>query len=105
MSNSKYVFYKSKHPEWSDDQIWTAISLDMESEKVITEKGKDIDPNDPDIIKEILDGARNWLKEVLPNVFAKVSHFFDKLLTTIGDWVSKGLTYIVDAIAMLLNRK
>lgn len=105
MNNPKYDYYKSKHPEWSDEQIWTAVSLDMESNKVIDEKGADIDPNDPDIIKEVLDGARKWLSEVLPVIFAKVSQFFDKLLSTIGEWVSKGLTYVVEAIAYLLNRK
>lgn len=60
MNNPKYDYYKAKHPEWSDEQIWTAVSLDMESDKVIDEKGADVDPNDPDMIKEVLDGARRW---------------------------------------------
>ena len=38
-------------------------------------------------------------------VFAKVAKFFDTLLTTIGEWVQKGLSYVVEAIAYLLNRK
>lgn len=105
MNNPKYDYYKAKHPEWSDEQIWTAVSLDMESDKVIDEKGADVDPNDPDMIIEVLDGARRWLSEVLPDVFAKVAKFFDTLLTTIGEWVQKGLSYVVEAIAYLLNRK
>lgn len=105
MSNQKYDYFKAKHPEWSEEQIWTAVSLDMESDRVIDEKGSDVDPNDPDMIKEVLDGAREWLSEVLPDIFAKVAKFFDKLLTTIGEWVQKGLSYVVDAIAYLLNRK
>ena len=105
MNNPKYDYYKAKHPEWSDEQIWTAVSLDMESDKVIDEKGAYVDPNDPDMIKEVLDGARRWLSEVLPDVFAKVAKFFDTLLTTIGEWVQKGLSYVVEAIAYLLNRK
>lgn len=105
MNSPKYDYYKAKHPEWSDEQIWTAVSLDMESDKVIDEKGADVDPNDPDMIKEVLDGARRWLSEVLPDVFAKVAKFFDTLLTTIGEWVQKGLSYVVEAIAYLLNRK
>lgn len=105
MNNPKYDYYKAKHPEWSDEQIWTAISLDMESDKVIDEKGADVDPNDPDMIKEVLDGARKWLSEVLPDIFAKVAKFFDTLLATIGEWVQKGLSYVVEAIAYLLNRK
>lgn len=104
MNNAKYEYYKKKHPEWSEDQIWTAVSLDMESERVIEEKGSDVDPNDPDMIKDILDGARNWLREVLPQVFAKVSAFFDKMISTIGDWIQKGLTFVIDAIARLLNK-
>lgn len=105
MENQKFNELKKKHPGWSDEQIWTALSLDMETDAVIEEKGKDVDPNDPDVIKEILDGARNWLEEVLPEIFAKVKVFFDNLLSTIGDWVSKGLTFVVDAIARLLNKK
>lgn len=105
MNNPKYDYYKAKHPEWSEEQIWTAVSLDMESDKVIDEKGTDVDPNDPDMIKEVLDGARRWLSEVLPDIFAKVVKFFDTLLTTIGEWVQKGLSYVVGAIAYLLNRK
>ena len=105
MNNPKYDYYKAKHPEWSDEQIWTAGSLAMESDKVIDEKGADVDPNDPDMIKEVLDGARKWLSEVLPDIFAKVAKFFDTLLTTIGEWVQKGLSYVVEAIAYLLNRK
>lgn len=105
MNNPKYDYYKAKRPEWSDEQIWTAVSLDMESDKVIDEKGADVDPNDPDMIKEVLDGARKWLSEVLPDIFVKVAKFFDTLLTTIGEWVQKGLSYVVEAIAYLLNRK
>lgn len=105
MESEKYNQIKAKHPEWSDDQIWTAISLDMQTDTVISEKGEDVDPNDPDVISSILSGARTWLKEVLPNIFAKVSQFFDKLITTIGEWVQKGLTYVVDAISYLLNRR
>lgn len=105
MRNPKYDEIKAKHPEWSDEQIWTAISLDMQADTVIEKKGDNVDPNDPDVITEILRGAKNWLEEVLPDIFAKVAKFFDSLLSTIGKWVQKGLSYVVDAIAYLLNRK
>lgn len=105
MNNPKYDEIKAKHPDWSDEQIWTAISLDMQADTVINEKGDDINPDDPDVITEILRGAKTWLKEVLPDIFAKVAKFFDNLLSTIGEWVQKGLTYAIDAIAYLFNRK
>lgn len=105
MNKEKFNKIKAKHPEWSDEQVWTYISLDMQADVVIDENGKDVDVNDPDIIADILRGAKNWLQEVLPDIFAKVAKFFDKLLTTIGEWVQKGLSYVVDAIAYLFNRK
>lgn len=104
MENPKFNEIKAKHPDWSDEQIWTALSLNMEAEKTIEKAGKDVNPNDPDIIKEIIVGAQNWLKEVLPNVFAQVAKFFEKMISTFGEWVQKGLTYVVDAISRLLNK-
>ena len=77
MSNPKYDKYKALHPDWSDEQIWTAISLDMEADVVIEKKGDDVDPDDTDVIKEIRVGARNWLYEVLPQIFERVKNFFD----------------------------
>ena len=104
MENPKFKEIKTKHPDWSDEQIWTALSLNMEADNVIENAGDDIDPNDPDIIKEIIVGAQNWLKEVLPNIFAKVAQFFERMISTIGEWVQKGLSYVVDAIARLLGK-
>lgn len=103
-NNERYNYYKTLHPEWSDEQIWAAISIEMEAENVLDKKGQDITANDPDIIKEILDGAKKWLQEVLPNVFAKVAVFFDRLISTIGEWVQKGLTFVVESIARLLGK-
>lgn len=103
-NNERYNHYKALHPEWSDDQIWAAISIEMEAENVLDKKGQDITANDPDIIKEILDGAKNWLQEVLPNVFAKVAAFFDRLISTIGEWVQKGLSFVVESIAKILGK-
>ncbi len=104
MDNPKFNEIKAKHPDWSDEQIWTALSLNMEADNVIENAGDDIAPNDPDIIKEIIVGAQNWLKEVLPNIFAKVAQFFERMISTIGEWVQKGLSYVVDAIARLLGK-
>lgn len=103
MSKALFEKYKQKHPDWSDDQIWTAVSLNMEADNVIERKGKDVDPNDPDIIKSILDGAREWLAEVLPVVFSKVEAFFTNLLNSFAKWVSEGLPYIMKQISRLFR--
>lgn len=104
MSNPKYDEFKVKHPDWSDEQIWTAISLDMEADAVIENKGEDVNPNDPDIIQEILVGARKWLAEVLPQIYERVRDFFENVINTLASWVQKGIQYVVDLIESLLGR-
>lgn len=84
--------------------IWAAISLDMEIDNTIEKGGQDVDPNDPDLIKKVIIGARNWLNEVLPSIFAKVAHVFETAIVTLGEWCQKGLTYAVDLIARLLGK-
>ena len=76
----------------------------MNAAKEINERGNDVSPNDPDLIKAVLDGARDWLREVLPNVFVKVQVFFDKLILSIGEWVQKGLSYVLELISKTLGK-
>lgn len=94
----KFDKIKAAHPDWSEEQIWTAVSLDMEADKMIDDKGDDFDPNDPDIIEGIIKGAMEWLDEVLPVIFEKVKNLFQNLLSTIGSWIRKGLEYIFEYI-------
>lgn len=35
MDNPIYNRIKSEHPDWSEEQIWTAVSLYMQSDVVI----------------------------------------------------------------------
>ena len=94
----KYDEIKAAHPNWSDEQIWTAVSLDMEADKIIEDRGEDVDPNDSDIIEEIIKGAMEWLDAVLPVIFEKVKALFQNLLSTIGSWIKRGLEYIFEYI-------
>lgn len=103
-SNRIFERYRRQHPEWSDAQIWAAVSIEMEGENVIGRKDGDIEVNDPDIIREILDGARNWLRHVLPEIFAKVADFFERAIATVGDWVRKGLAFVIESLAKLLGK-
>lgn len=100
--NLLYQKIKEKHPEWSDEQIWTAVSLDMQADVVINEKGDDISINDPDIIEGIIRGAMEWLDEVLPVVFEKVRALFSNLLQNLGNWIRKGLDYVMEYISKFM---
>jgi hypothetical protein len=93
----KFDIIKEKHPNWSDEQIWSAVSLDMEADRVIEEKGE-ISPDDPDIIEEIIRGAMEWLDDALPMIMEKVRDLFNALLQNIGNWLRKGMEYVMDFI-------
>lgn len=104
MKNERYEFYKRNHPDWSDEQIWTAISLDMQAENVVEKGGEDVDLEQPDVVEKILIGARNWLSNALPQIFQKVKDLFNDLINTIASWVQRGLQYVVDFIGTILGR-
>ncbi|MBO7211972.1 MAG: hypothetical protein J6V44_13365 [Methanobrevibacter sp.] len=104
MNNERYNFYKKEHPEWSDEQIWTAISIDMQTAKTFRDGGYDVDINQPDVVEKILVGARNWLSTALPQIFQKVKDLFNNLINTIASWVQRGLQYVVDIIGTILGR-
>lgn len=95
MNNNIYNRIKNEHPDWSDEQIWTAVSIEMQSDVVVERSGGDVDPNDPDLIGEIIRGAESWLEAVLPQIFEKVEQLFRSLLDNIADWIRKGFDYIM----------
>lgn len=104
MMEEKYNYYKELHPEWSHEQIMAAVSIAMSAGNEISKAGADVSSDNPELIQSILQNARDWLKVVLPDVFAKVAEFFDFLINNIGVWVGKGLGYIIDAIDYLYQK-
>ena len=100
MNNEKFERIKAKHPDWSDEQIWTAVSIDMQQDATISQKGEDIDPNDPKIWETIISKAKDWLEEVLPIVFERVKDFFNRLLTNVKNWISE---HIPDIFKLVRN--
>lgn len=95
MNNNIYNRIKNEHPDWSDEQVWTAVSIDMQSDAVIEKSGADVDPYDPDLIEAIIRGAESWLESALPQIFEKVEQLFRNLLDNIADWIYKGFEYIM----------
>ena len=92
----KYNHYKRLHPEWSHEQIMAAVSIEMSAANKVTEAGEKADPNDQELVRSVLLGAKEWLHEVLPEVFANVANFFDDIINNIGKWIEKGLSYVFD---------
>lgn len=99
-NNERYKFYKDNYPNMSDEQIWTAISLDIKSKDVVVKNGADVDINSPDIIDQIIRGAQRWLEANLPKIFEKVKAYFDKLLDHLADII---LQKVGDIIPYLIS--
>lgn len=99
MENSVFKRIKSEHPNWSDEQIWAAVSLELQSQTLIEREGGDVNPNDELLMTAILEGAKKWLEEALPIVYEKVAEFFGKLLANIGTWVKQGMEYVIKLIS------
>lgn len=103
MNNERYDYYKQNHPDWSEEQIWTAISIDMQTKNTVLSGGRDIDITDPDVISTILRKAGDWIKEVLPHIFEKIGKFFDQAIATVLSWAKKGLQYLQELIGKAFN--
>ena len=97
-TNKRYQFYKEQHPDWSEEQIWTAVSIDMQTAQTVKEGGDDVDVNNSEIVKIILEKAQEWLEEVLPKVFEKVKDLFMRAINTIAEWIEKGINYLIEII-------
>ena len=102
-NNERYRFYKNNYPDWSEEQIWMAISIDMKAKDAIKSNCSDIDLHNESIMLSIIEGAREWLNVVLPNIYEKVKAFFDKIIINIGRWIQKGLNCLFDEFDKLIK--
>lgn len=88
---------KVKHPNWSHDQIMAKVSIDHTID-IRIDQGKDVDPDDPEVFKEILEGAKAFL--IGMGIFiAAVFEIIDDTLEALGDLIYRGITYIGDKLS------
>ena len=102
--NERFDRIKAQHPEWSDEQVWMAVSIELEAEATV-DKNKNVDPNDPDIWGEIIGKAKDWLEAVLPIVYEKVRELFAVLLANLKKWIEKGITNITEWLLEVFGRR
>lgn len=100
--DKQFIFerIKAKHPDWSDDKIWTQVAVEIQGEIIVD---KNPNGNFQDILLQVLEKAKEWLLEKLPEIFAKVVDFFDNLLNSLPEWakngLQKGFEYILRVLA------
>lgn len=98
-NNARYQYYKNLHPEWSEEQIWLAVSCDEQAKITVKNGGDDININSPEIIDHIIRAAQRWLEENLPYIFEKVKQFFANALRSLANWARRGWEYLLEIIS------
>lgn len=88
---------KTNHPDWTDEQVWTNVSVMLSGEEAVTAAGPNVSPTE-DLLRVVLEKAKEWLLETLPEIFLKVAEFFDDLISSLPNWAQKGLSYIFKMI-------
>ena len=91
-----YAELKRINPTWTDEQIWTQISI-MKS------TGEHLNDHpacevSEDVLKIILEKAKDWLFNKLPDIFEQVYTFFDDLIESLPDWAKQGIKYAIKLI-------
>lgn len=105
-----YNYLKKKHPNWSHEQIMGKLSIDKKLEVWmntgdldVTKKGPDGEIEvPPEIMKEILDGA----KSVLTGLGIIIVGFFeavDKALCVLDSIITSGVKYIGNKLKEFWN--
>lgn len=91
----EYDGYKSIHPTWTHKQIMFKIAMDKKIGDL--PPNVDPDPDDPEILAEILKGAKLFLIGVGIIIY-EVFDAIDDMLDTLGDLISRGVRYIGDRL-------
>lgn len=91
-----YNRIKKYHPDWSEEQIWTQVSVELNAEDVISQN-PEIRPSE-ELFRLILEKAKEWLFEILPDIFEKVANYFVDLLDRLPEWAVNGLEYVYEFI-------
>ena len=98
-----FAHVKEQNPQWNDTQVWTDVSMQREIEDAV-EKGI-VDGNNitGEVFQLIVKKAHIWIERNLPDILEKVAGFFESLLSNIGEWISHGLHWIMNALGDLVS--
>lgn len=87
-----YDRFQRRHPSWSHENIMARLAIQSTLEQIPVIPQKPIE-EDPEILKEILQGAKDFLISVgcfLWDVFEVI----DDAISTLSSLIARGITYI-----------
>ena len=89
------------YPNMSEEGKWTQASVILNG-GIIIDENPDVKPTE-DLLRLVLEKAKEWLYEKLPDIFAKVAGFFNDLIESLPQWAKNGLQQIFKFIVNYFN--
>lgn len=91
-----YDYNKRKHPNWSHQQLISKIGFESQLDTMV-DSGKDVDPKDPSVLKQILEGTKRFLKRYGIDV-GKIMDMIDGAIKSLSRIIDYGLDFLGDLV-------
>ena len=95
----RYRQIQEEKPHWNHEQIMCKIAFERQLNKTIEEGRNNTNPNDPIILKQILEGAKRWLKQI----GYSINEYIDSALRKINNLIKSGIEYIEDKLTDIIG--
>ena len=97
-----FAHVKEQNPQWNDTQVWADVSMKREIEDAVNTGMIDGNNITEEVFQLIVRKAHFWIERNLPELLEKVAGFFEGILNNIGEWISNGFHWLMDAIGDLI---
>ena len=103
-SNKEYYdFILKQHPTWTHDKIMLRIGVDDKIGSILDGEGAvDVDINNKEVQREILQGAKHSLQSI-GCVAGGIISIIDNVLDLLGDIIDGAIDYVGDKLTQLSN--
>ena len=99
----EFDYQSRKHPDWSFEQVIKKLAFEEKTDETIGKGGKNVNPKDPTIWLNILEGVRTTLtkfKSIGKSTFIAI----DSAITSLKGLIKAGVQRIGDVIDNLKDR-
>lgn len=94
MDTTRFNELRSMYPDWSEEKIWTTISIEQQSANIIDDNpGSEATP---EFLRIMLKKAGEWLEAELPHIYERVADFFISILDELARWIRENLPDLLE---------
>lgn len=93
----EYDYQKGKHPDWDHSKLMVKVGFNDKVDSML-EQGRDVDPDDKDVMQSLVEGVGDWLERTLPRIWEGVKNLFSSILEGI---ISGVIEFFGDVLAAI----